>query len=123
MKKVLCLCLFLCACSPDDTIQGKTYCLENTPIPITLTFNAHDTSYFGTAVNRYFGTYRRDKTDITFTTLSSELRTASDNALDAEDAYFTHLKSVRTYDLKGPLLRLTTTDGAILTFHEQSPRF
>ena len=111
--------LFLGACKPDTTVQGREYTLnDESDLTITLGFDAHTNRYFGKAVNRYFGKYRISHSKITFTPPASTMKTGAEEDMLAEEKYFNRLEQVKAYRISDKNLTLILADGSSLHFIE-----
>ena len=120
MKRlILPVLLFLSACRPEPTLQGHTYRLSDSSLPITLSFDTHTHRYSGKAVNRYFGTYRVVERHITFSSPSSTMYMGDEDDMTAEDRYFDALTRVQNYTLTDTQLTLILPDQQTLVFSLQ----
>ncbi len=121
MKKslsILATLLITTACTSQG-IGNKTYLLQQSDLPITLTFNQDDNRFSGKAVNNYFGTYAIKNNEITLNRLGATLMMAPPHEMAQEEAYFKHLNSATTYKIAQNTLTITLENGDTLVFIEQ----
>lgn len=118
MKKLIfgILLLFLTACRPDPKLEGHTYILQDSSLPISLSFDTYGHRYFGQAVNKYFGTYTATQNQIRFSTPQSSMLSGDEDDMQAEDIYLTNLPRTTAYELTEDTLSLTLSDGKHLIF-------
>ncbi len=123
MKKFLTLfaaVLALSSCFKSDTFKGKEYKLLNTDgkILITLGFDKDENRFFGSVVNRYFGTYTVDGDKISLETAGSTMMAGPETEMMVEQQYLDVLPTVQTFAFDDGKLVLTTDKDEILTFEE-----
>ena len=106
----------LTACRPEPTVRGNTYILRDSPIEISLSFDAHENRYFGKVVNRYYGTYRMEENSISFSQPSSTMYSGDEDDLMLEEAYLTDLPTAQSYTLDEDTLVLHLPNRKVLVF-------
>ncbi len=110
------------ACSkPDISLKGKEFTYLSSPAdnPITLSFDATENRVAGASgVNRYFGQYTQNGTELHFSPLGSTMMAGPQNLMEAERAYLTDLNKVVSFELNGNRLILKTSDNRELIFKQ-----
>ncbi len=102
-----------------DSLNGKTFRLTNTSMPITLAFDGEGNRYHGQALNNYFGTYDINDHQIKFNLGGSTMMAGSPDEMQAERDYYTKLDQVVSYKIQQNQLILITADGQSLIFEKQ----
>lgn len=123
MKKLLAflgLVLMVAGCSRQPSFQGKTYQMQNAQndAEIILEFAADEPRYFGSVVNRYFGTYELDGSKIKFGPAGATMMMGPEELMEAEYNYLQILPRVVSYKMDGTSLVLVTNNGQELGFKE-----
>ena len=122
MKKILLLVavlLFSFSCSANnETFKGKEYRMMKNDAVITLGFSAMEDRFFGAVVNRYFGTYKQNESNIEFMLGGATMMMGTPSEMKAEQAYLSSLAKVVSFSLKEKGLILKTSDGQEMIFEE-----
>jgi len=129
---VLLFALGVSGCSSGATgLEGKTWVLESygdPGDPAAVIAGSEVTAEFlegevaGTAgCNRYFGSYTADCENLSFGPLASTEMWCVDpeGVMDQEQAYLRTLGKAKEYEVRDGMLRVTCTDGQVLTFAEE----
>ncbi len=120
MKKFLFMLAAVCslsACSEDEAkLNGKTFALLPEKA-ITIAFDEKEPSFYGQAVNNYFGEYNTEKNNITLKLQGSTMMAAPEAEMKKETEYFQNLGKIKTYTLKGNSLELQG-DGITLKYEQ-----
>lgn len=131
MKKLLAAAfalVLLAACSKaSDSFSGKEYKLTDASdnAEITIAFDKDGSRFYGqSAVNRYFGSYKKDGNKLTLGPIGSTMMAGPENMMKAESAYLQFLPEVVSYKLDGKKLVLSDAKGKKLVFEEigQTPK-
>ena len=89
---------------------------------ITLGFDATENRVYGSSgVNRYFGSYTQNGTELQFAPLASTMMAGPQKAMEAEQAYLKEMNDVVSFELKGRQLILKTKTNQELIFHQDKP--
>ena len=111
MKKywVVLFMFFLWACGKEISFKGKEY-IYQTPsgFQITLGFDENTNRYFGKGINKYFGTYKSDKTQISFQTPSSTMMMGDSFDMTEEEKFLNLLTEIQEFELTEDNLTLIT---------------
>ncbi len=124
MKKLFAFFFVLAAltgCTKAEAdLTGKNYKLvdADSKVEITLGFAKDENRYYGKAVNNYFGTYKVQGAEISFSPAGSTMMAAPEDMMMAEAAYFQFLPQVQVFKLEGKLLTLTAENGKTMVFEE-----
>lgn len=113
--------LLAAACSAQhDSIKGKDYKMQNAmnDAEITIGFSAKNDRFFGAVVNRYFGTYKIDGSNIELSPAGSTMMMGPQPLMEAEQSYLATLPKIKTFSLDGEKLILKTADGKEFVFDE-----
>ncbi len=129
MKKILTGLLLLLAfvgCSnsslkkfigANDTFIGKEYVLQGEYKDYNITINFAEENFMGFAgVNNYFGRYTVKDNMITLDHIGRTMMMGPMDKMDAEDDFVEDLDDVKTFEISGDKLILTTEDGDVLEF-------
>ena len=125
MKKIIALFIAvfaLSSCFKSETFKGKEYKLLNTEgkVKITIGFDKEENRFYGSVVNRYFGTYTVDGDKITFTPAGSTMMAGPQMEMMVEKQYLEVLPAIQTFAFEDGNLVFTTNKDEILTFKEIS---
>lgn len=130
MKKQLTLLLafimaLTTACGkPDTSLKGKEFTYQESPrdVTITLGFDATENRVYGSSgVNRYFGSYTQNGTELRFSPLASTMMAGPQKAMEAEQAYLKEMNDVVSFELKDRRLILKTKTNQELFFKQDQP--
>ena len=123
MKKLLTAAfalVLLAACSKaSDSFSGKEYKLVDAPdnAEITIAFDKDGSRFYGqSAVNRYFGSYKKDGNKLTLGPIGSTMMAGPGHLMAAEREYMQFLPQVATYRLDGNRLILSKANGESMVF-------
>jgi len=98
-----------CANKNSETITGKEFQLLNAPnnAEITISFFKDEPRFAGkSAVNRYFGNYKIDDNEITFSQIGSTMMMGPEELMIAESEYLNFLNTVKSYKIENKKLYL-----------------
>ena len=117
MKLFVLLFLFLfIGCQEQElTPVGQEYHLTNSEIPITLGFNP-DGRFYGTALNEYWGQYHIRENIISFSGVSSTMKTGTVPQMKSEKAYFNNLTNGHSFEIKEGELKIFFDEAGVLIF-------
>lgn len=124
MKKflgVMGMAMVMAACTAQgDSFRGKDYKMQNAmnDAEITLGFSAKNDRFFGSVVNRYFGTYKVEGNNIEFSPAGTTLMMGPEPLMEAEQAYLSSLPQIKTFALEDKKLILKAADGKEYVFDE-----
>ena len=126
MKKILALFVAvfaLSSCFKSETFKGKEYKLLNTDgkVRITIGFDKEENRFYGSVVNRYFGTYTVDGNKITFSPAGSTMMAGPQMEMMVEKQYLELLPTIQTFKFEDGDIVFTTDKDEILTFVEITP--
>lgn len=122
MKNILCFFtfLFLFACSADaNRLDGKEFVWADAPnaAEVTIGFDKEENAFYGkAAVNRYFGTYKIEGSNISFDLFGSTMMMGSQDLMDIEMKYLQVLPNVKTFKLENDVLELYVSEQDKLVF-------
>lgn len=123
MKKLLALfslVLLVSGCSGQPAFKGKSYQLleAQNNAKVILEFAQDENRYFGSVVNRYFGTYELDGDKIKFGPAGVTMMMGPEDQMEAEYNYLQILPRIVSYKMVGSNLILVTDNGQELDFKE-----
>ncbi len=123
MKKLLALLGFMLVvsgCSGQPAFKGKSYQLleAQNNAKVILEFAQDENRYFGSVVNRYFGTYELDGDKIKFGPAGVTMMMGPKDQMEAEYKYLQNLPQVESYKMDASNLVLITDKGQELNFKE-----
>ena len=125
MKKYI-LALFavfvLEACSSKVGFVGKTYILQNAmePAKVMIGFDANEPKFYGSVVNRYFGGYSINGSNISLQPEGTTMMMGPEAEMKAEAEWLQYLLQITEYTLKGNELILKTKTGKEFLLKETS---
>ena len=123
MKKLLALfslVLLVSGCYGKPAFKGKSYQLleAQNNAKVILEFAQDENRYFGSVVNRYFGTYELDGDKIKFGPAGVTMMMGPEDQMEAEYNYLQILPRIVSYKMVGSNLILVTDNGQELDFKE-----
>ncbi|MBE6444812.1 MAG: META domain-containing protein [Alphaproteobacteria bacterium] len=122
MKNILCFFtfLFLFACSADaNRLDGKEFVWADAPngAEITIGFERGENGFYGkAAVNRYFGTYKIEGSNIFFEVIGSTMMMGPQELMDAEMKYLQSLSNVKAFKFSNNVLELYMNEQEKMVF-------
>ena len=107
-------------CSGQPAFKGKSYQLleAQNNAKVILEFAQDENRYFGSIVNRYFGTYELDGNKIKFGPAGVTMMMGPEDQMEAEQNYLQILPRIVSYKMSGSNLVLVTNNGQELGFKE-----
>lgn len=84
---------------------------------VMILFDVVDQKVSGSSgCNRFFGSYKAEGNDITFSPLGSTMMACEQEILDQETKFLGTLQSARSFSIDEKTLRIESSDGRLLTF-------
>lgn len=125
MKKLLAflgLVLLVSGCGKEAAFKGKSYQLlgAQNNSRVILEFAEDENRYFGSVINRYFGSYELDGDKIKFGPAGVTMMMGPEDQMEAEQNYLQILPRIVSYKMVGSNLVLVTNNGQELGFKEVS---
>ena len=94
---------------------GQEYQLVESVIPITLGFNP-DGRFYGKAINTYWGQYHIHDNIISFSGITSTMKSGTLPQMRAEKAYFDSLANGHSFEIKEGELKIFFDEKGTLIF-------
>lgn len=116
------LCLLACACAGNTPELRSSYQMVSGPhrYPVTLNFDKENGQYWGTYINKYYGTYRlsdkHNQPSIYFDTIHATRLNRPERLLAPEQAYFDFLYGNKIMTLTRDELVLKNYHGDFIRF-------
>ncbi len=110
--------LSLASCNFINNVNGNEYKLIEPKYPIEVTLGFKKASFYGGALNRYFGTYKSTAEIVTFSNIASTKMAGAPEDMKAEDEYFQIFGKDMQYEIKDNKLILKNTSGKTLTYEK-----
>ena len=108
--------ILLTGCKENNlSPAGQEYTLTNSEIPITLGFNP-DGRFYGKAVNEYWGQYHIHDNVISFSGITSTMKSGTKPQMQAERLYFNNLTNGYRFEIKENELIIFFDEEGILKF-------
>lgn len=86
---------------------------------ITIAFDTKEKRFYGTSgVNRYFGSYEQDGSNISFSPVGTTMMAGPENLMKAEREYLGDLAKVNAFKIEDKDLILKTPNDGSLIFHK-----
>ena len=101
----------------NPTPVGQEFQLVDSEVPmsVTLGFNP-DGRFYGKAVNNYWGKYHIYNNTISFSGVTSTMKSGSRPQMRAEKIYFEHLTNGHTFEIKEENLKIFFDEKGVLEF-------
>ena len=113
---VLLFLFFFVGCQEKElTPVGQEYQLVDSEIPITLGFNP-DGRFYGRALNEYWGQYHIRENIISFSGVSSTMKTGTIPQMRTEKSYFNNLTNGHSFEIKEGELKIFFDESGVLIF-------
>ena len=110
--------ILLCACKEKKSdLAGHEYQLVTSEfsMPVTLGFNP-DGRFYGKAVNEYWGQYHIRDHIISFSGITSTMKTDTLPRMRAERKYFNSLSNGHSFEIKEGELKIFFDETGVLIF-------
>ena len=110
------LFVLLAGCKEKElTPVGQEYRLADSEIPITLGFNP-DGRFYGKAINDYWGQYHIYNNVISFSSITSTMKSGTKPQMRLERLYFDNLTNGHSFEIKEKELKIFFDEKGVLIF-------
>lgn len=111
--------LSLASCNFINSVAGNEYQLVSPKYSVNVTLGFNKGSFYGQALNRYFGTYKSADNTVTFSNVGSTKMAGSPEDMLAEGEYFRSFgSSTMEYKIEGDTLILKSQNGTELKYEK-----